>query len=403
MTWIKVRDKRLRFALDMSHPSKPPIALFGYGFRPFFLAAGSVAPLLVLGWLMTLLGGRTACHYFDPLTWHAHEMLFGFAGAMVAGFLLTAVPNWTGTPAAHGLPLALLAALWMAGRLLPLFSDSPLVAVVDLAFLPALACLLLPPMLKRREIKSLVFAPILLGLWCGNALVHAQVLGGQPGLAQHGFHLALSLIVLMIVIIGGRVIPFFTRCALPQQAERQRRWPALEALCVLSTLMLPTFDLLPWWLVAAVCLSAALAHLVRMIGWCLPGVWRIPLLWVLYTGYGWLTVGFALRGLGAIGVLAPNLATHAFTAGAMAVVGLGIMARASLGHTGRALEPSRLTVASFVFANAAAAIRVGGPLLQLPTRLVLMGAGWMWTAAFVLFLIVYLPILTRPRADGKPG
>lgn len=374
--------------------------LWSYGFRPFFLAAALVAPLLVACWLAALLAGHPLSPYFDPLTWHAHEMLFGFAGAMIAGFLLTAVPNWTGSQAVHGTPLAFLAVLWSLGRVLPLLTDSPLVTVVDLAFLPTLAAFLVPPLWKKRDRKSLVFIPILGGLWGANLLMHLQVLTDRPGLAAIGLKVALGLIITLIVIIGGRVIPFFTERALPHNANLQRRRVGIEAVAVLSALLLPAMDAMPSWLVATLCLVAALAHMVRMIGWCVPGVHAIPLLWVLYAGYAWIGVGFALKGLAALGLVAVTAATHAFTAGAMGVVGLGIMARASLGHTGRALQPSRLTVVSFHCAIAAAILRVAGPLLSWPARPVLIGSGWLWAIAFLSFLIVYIPILTRPRADA---
>lgn len=376
------------------------IPLLSYGFRPFFLGAALVAPLLVACWLAALLAGHTLSPYFDPLTWHAHEMLFGFTGAMIAGFLLTAVPNWTGSRAVHGAPLGLLTLLWSLGRLLPLVSDSALVAVVDLSFLPALALFLVPPLWRRREPKSLVFIPILGGLWVANLLMHLQALGGRPGLAATGLSIAIALILALIIIIGGRVIPFFTERALPEQARLQRRWPLVETVAILSALLLPTLQALPDGLAAALCMVAAVTHLARMRGWCVPGVLSIPLLWVLYAGYAWVGLGFALKGLAVLGLVAATAATHAFTTGAMGVVGIGIMARASLGHTGRPLQPARLTVLSFVCAIAAAVLRVAGPLLELPMRPVLVGSGWLWSLAFLAFLVVYLPILTSPRPDA---
>lgn len=375
-------------------------ALWSYGFRPFFLVAALAAPLLVLCWLIALLGGHRLSVYFDPLTWHAHEMLFGFAGAMIAGFLLTAVPNWTKSPAVHGVPLGLLCGLWVLGRSLFLLSDSLLVTVVDLAFMPALAALILPPLWRARDPKRLVFSFILLAFWCANALTHLQVIARKPGLANVGLHIALGLTILLIVIIGGRVIPFFTERALSEHSHQQRRWRVVEITSILSAVLLPVMDFLPIPLVVAVCSIAALAHGVRLGGWYLPGVWSTPLLWVLYIGYAWVAIGFALKSAAALGSVPASAATHAFTAGAMGIVGLGIMARASLGHTGRALEPSRITVASFIFVTTAAALRVGGPLFNLPMRPVLIGAGWLWVLAFLGFLVVYLPILTKPRADA---
>lgn len=375
------------------------LPILSYGFRPFFLGAGMAAPLLVICWLAGLLAGHPLSPYFDPLTWHAHEMLFGFAGAMIAGFLLTAVPSWTGSPAVNGTPLALLSALWLLGRSLPLLTDSPLVAAVDLAFLPALALLIVPALWRAKDSRRLAFSAILFGLWSANGLTHLQVLMDRPGLANIGLQSAIGLILMLIVIIGGRIIPFFTQRALQNSSGQQQRWTPVEVLSVLTILCLPALDFMPVGLAVAIGLLGALAHTARLVGWYLPGVWSTPLLWVLYLGYGFMPVGFALKAASILGQAPPSAATHAFTTGAMGVVGLGIMARASLGHTGRALLPSPLTVCSFALAVAAATLRVGGPLMALPLRPVLIATGWLWSLAFLCFIIVYLPILTKPRAD----
>lgn len=384
--------------MSQARPTPVP-PLLSYGFRPFFLGAGIAAPLLVICWLAGLLAGHPLSPYFDPLTWHAHEMLFGFAGAMIAGFLLTAVPSWTGSPAVSGTPLALLSALWLLGRSLPLLTDSPLVAAVDLAFFPALALLIVPALWRAKDSRRLAFSAILFGLWSANGLTHLQVLMDRPGLANIGLQSAIGLILMLIVIIGGRIIPFFTQRALQNSAGQQQRWTPVEVLSVLTILCLPALDRMPVGLAVAIGGLGALAHAARLVGWYLPGVWSTPLLWVLYLGYGFIPVGFVLKAASILGHAPPSAATHAFTAGAMGIVGLGIMARASLGHTGRALEPSRLTVGSFILAAAAATLRVGGPLIALPLRPVLIATGWLWSLAFLCFVIVYLPILTKPRAD----
>lgn len=374
--------------------------LFAYGFRVFFFLSGLSALALVLGWVCVLLGGHTLA-IADPLSWHAHEMLFGFVGAMIAGFLLTAVPNWTGSKARHGLPLVVLAALWVAARLLLFISDSQLGGLVDLAFFPGLMALLVPPLVRSRQPKTLVFVPILTILWVSNLLMHLQS-WRVAETRSHGLSLGISLIILLITLIGGRVFPFFTRVALNTDPKLS---PRIDALCALSIVLLPILEILrvPAGVMVGWSILAVLVHSVRLWGWTSIKIWRVPLVWVLHVGYAWLIVGLALKGLAALGLVTPASAIHAFTAGAMGVTGLGIMSRASLGHTGRPLRPTRPTVCSFVLVNLAALLRVFGPLAGLDVNLSYGVSGGLWCLAFLLFLGVYSPILFSARADGKPG
>lgn len=377
------------------------MTIFAYGFRTFFFLSGLAAVTLVLGWLRVLLGSGSTFAYIDPVGWHAHEMLFGYVSAMIAGFLLTAVPNWTGEKAHRGRTLALLAALWMTARFLLLFSNSRMSGIVDLAFLPALVTLLVPSLLRAKQPKTLVFVPILILLWISNLLTHLQT-WRIADTRSDGLSLGIGLIVLLIALIGGRVIPFFTRVALKTE-PRKSVW--LEGLAIATVVLLPVLEIgqASTGLVVAWSVAAVVVHGLRLWGWLDRRVWRVPLLWVLHVGYAWLVLGLALKGMGALGLVPSASAVHAFTGGAMGVVGLGIMSRASLGHTGRPLEPSTATVYSFVAINLAAFIRVFGPLTSLDARLVYGLSGGFWCFAFLLFLWVYSPILFSPRADGKPG
>ena len=374
--------------------------LFAYGFRVFFLLSGVSALLLVMGWVCVLLGFHSPM-VSDPVSWHAHEMLFGFVGAMIAGFLLTAVPNWTGEKARQGLPLVVLSGLWLAARLLLLFSDSHLGGLVDLAFFPALLALLVPPLVRAKQPKTLVFVPILTALWFSNLMMHLES-WRIAETRSHGLSLGVSLIILLIALIGGRVVPFFTRTALQTEP---RQYPKVEALSALTILLLPLLEVLQPRpsLVVTWSFLAVLVHSVRLWGWTSAKIWRIPLLWVLHVGYAWLIVGLALKGLAAVGLAYPASAVHAFTAGAMGVMGLGIMSRASLGHTGRPLKASSLTTCSFVLINLAALLRVFGPPAGLRSFFSYGLSGGLWCLSFLLFLWVYSPILVAPRADGKPG
>jgi uncharacterized protein involved in response to NO len=389
-------------------PQPPPKGLvpFALGFRPFFLLAGLAALGLMALWLPQWMGWLRPSSYYGLIGWHSHEMLFGYAVAVVAGFLLTAVRNWTGLPTPTGRPLAGLALLWLAGRLLPLAGPAvpgPLIAWVDGAFLPLLAAALAGPLWRGQNRVNRLFLPLLAGMALANLLVHLQALG-IAATAARGQQLMLDLLVLLVALVGGRVIPFFTEKAIAGSRPRlssQLEWASFALLLALVALDL----LYPW--PAAMLGIAALASLtqaLRLALWHHPGVWRIPILWVLYSGYAWLVLGLALRALGAVGLFPPHLALHALTVGGFGVLTLGMMARVALGHTGRELHPHRVMGATFWLLNLAALVRVFGPPL-LPGHYTTMVqlAGGLWLVAFLGFVVVYTPILLHPRLDGRQG
>ena len=380
------------------------LALFALGFRPFFLAAGLYAVLLMALWLLVL-QGRLDLGASSPLVWHGHEMLFGFTVAVIAGFLLTAAQNWTGIRTPSGPPLAMLFLLWLAGRLGFLVPGLPAegVALVDLAFLPALALVLAWPIVKAKQLHNTPFPIMLLTLTAANALVHLEALG-QAETASLGMHLATYVVVAMMVIMGGRVIPSFTDNKLHTRA---RRWKPIEILVPVATLgALIAALVAPYSLVTALLATVAAAvHAIRLAGWYTNKFWSVPLLWILHVGYAWIVLGFALLALSAAGVASAAVsALHAFTAGGIGVLTLGMMARVSLGHTGRLLESPPVMTLAFVAINLAALLRVALPPLFPGLYAQIMAAsGLAWVAAFGLFVAVYAPMLLRPRVDGKPG
>lgn len=387
----------------------PPGALgwapFGLGFRPFFLGAGVYAVLLTTLWLLALSGHYAPPLAYDATTWHAHEMLFGFAGAVIAGFLLTAVQNWTSIPMTRGAPLAALFALWLAGRAVFLVPGVPsgLAAVVDLSFLPIVGVLVVRPILKVGQLRNAPFPFMLLGLTVANGLMHAEFAGLMQHTAHAGLVLGLMLVVLMMVAMGGRMIPYFTDNRVQSHA---RRWTAIEWLAPSSTLAVAIVWLAvqEGMLLVATAAVAAFANGLRLAGWQSRRLWAVPLLWVLHLGYGWIVAGFALLALAAAGVLPQTLAVHAFTAGAMGVLILGMMARVSLGHTGRRLEAATVMAWAFAVLNFAALVRVGLPLVvPAASSLAWHLSGGLWIAAYLVFVIVYTPVLLRARVDGKPG
>lgn len=379
---------------------------FALGFRPFFLLAGFGAVSLILLWVLLWHQSMAPDAYYGRLGWHSHEMLFGYTAAVIAGFLLTAVPNWTGHPTPTGSALAALAGVWLAGRLLPWFPGMPhlMIATVDLIFLPLLAAALAWSVWAGANKVNRLFLPLLGAMTLANALVHAEALGWLVGGALRGADLMLDLILLTLIWVGGRIMPFFTDRAIPGAQSVTRTW--IEQAGFALILLLAALDLtgIDGWPTGLTAMALGVVQAIRLIGWHHRRVWGIPILWVLYTGYFWLVVGLMARGLGEWGLFPSSLATHALTAGAIGVFTLGMMSRVALGHTGRAMRSAPAINAAFTAANLAAAIRVFGPYL-LPDWYLswILLSGLLWFLAFALFAFVYTPILLRPRADGKEG
>lgn len=381
--------------------------LFALGFRAFFALAGLAALILIVFWNAIFNGSLTAEHYFPDSYWHAHEMLLGYAVAVIAGFLLTAVKNWTGKPTLTGDPLANLCLLWLYGRILPFYAGllpDALIALVDFSFLPVLAYQVSKPIFEVKQYRNMFFIGLLLLLALGNGLIHAQMLGLQDNSAATGILLVVATIIVLILIIAGRVFPFFTERGIP--GTLIIRNPLLDNASVASAVIVFALQLLgiSGTLLALAAVVAVAVNIARLSGWYVQRVVYVPLLWVLYTGYGWVILGFLLTALSAYSVVLPSLALHAFTLGGIGVLTLGMMARVSLGHTGRALKASNAIAIAFVLINIAALFRVLLPI-ALP--------GWYenliyistlaWLAAFSLFVFVYGPILTSARIDGQEG
>lgn len=392
----------------MQAPVSDRPAIWSLGFRPFFLAAGASASVLVLVWVVVYVRGAALPVYYGNVLWHGHEMIFGYTAAVIAGFLLTAVKNWSGRQTATGGVLAGLAVLWLAGRLLPFAGDrvpAGLIAVVDLAFLPALFLSLLAALRAPEQRANKRLLLILVALTAANAMVHLQQLGLTRNSAQPGLRFAVYLIVVLVTVIAGRVVPFFAERALPGFRARQRPWldRTVISLTVLSAVLLPWWEGGHW--LTFLCLLAGLAHLVRLSAWHDRRIWRVPILWVLYVGYGWVGVGYIIAGATQFRSTAIGFpALHAFTVGAIGILTMGMMARVALGHTGRSMQAPRLIVLAFALLVLAALVRVLVPILA-PGWYVdaIIASGVVWSLAFALFVLSYAPILTRPRIDGQPG
>lgn len=402
------------FALPQDPPRQEPVrrhwALFALGFRPFYLAGAAYAALILPLWL-AVYGGHVALPISDPLAWHGHEMLFGFGAAIIAGFLLTAVRNWTGQDTATGTPLALLVLVWLAGRIAPFLLPAGFAAMADLAFLPVLAVALAQPifLMRVRKASQRPWLPlvVLSLLTIANLLHHAGTLGiWAEGIAL-GRHLALGVVAILISVIAARIVPSFTMSGagvfIPATLRRDRI--ALVALVLAVALdVAAVLWPVPSLLLVATNAVAALLHASRMQQWHSWSARRVPLLAILHVAYLWLPLSFALRAASAWSdAITPAMADHALGVGAMAGLMLAMMTRSALGHTGRPLKAGPVEIGIYVAITLAALLRFCAlvhPVLQWP---LLLAAGFAWEAAFGLFLLRYLPILLRPRIDGKPG
>jgi uncharacterized protein involved in response to NO len=381
--------------------------LFALGFRAFFCLAGLAALVLIIFWNALFNGTFMSEHYFLAPYWHAHEMLLGYAVAVISGFLLTAVKNWTGKLTVSGDQLASLCLLWLYGRILPFYAGAlpdALIALVDFSFLPILAYQISKPIIEAKQHRNLFFIGLLLLLALGNGLIHAEMLGLKENTAAAGIQLIIATIIILILIIAGRVFPFFTERGIP--GTLVIRNPMLDNLSIASActvFALQLFDL-SGTLLALAAIVAATVNIARLFGWYVRRIWYVPLLWVLYIGYGWIILGFMLTVLSAYSMILPSLALHAFTLGGIGVLTLGMMARVSLGHTGYALKASNTIAIAFVLINIAALLRVLLPIVM-PVwyeNLIYLST-ISWLAAFSLFIAVYLPILTQARIDGQEG
>lgn len=376
------------------------------GFRPFFLLAGLFATLVVPLWLLVIDGKVHISSYLDPINWHAHEMVFGFSVAVVAGFLLTAVGNWTKRETAIGLPLLALAALWIAGRII-VTVETPLprwiVAAVDLSLLPALAVVIARPLIATKNYRNLVMLGILSALAVANLFVHLDALGVLPGWRRTGNLMGVDVLVLVILVMAGRVVPMFTRNA--TGVDHIASAPRLDQLVLVAMALYVILDIVAPTAAAAWGVVVAALAIARSWHWGTRHTLRTPLLWVLHAGVLWIPLGLLLRAIARVTpALSPQIATHALTIGAIGTLTLGMMARVALGHSGRMLVAARPIAIAFGLAVAAAVVRAAGAAVGVQSyRTTLIVAGLVWTAAFALYSLVYAPILVTARVDGKPG
>jgi uncharacterized protein involved in response to NO len=381
-------------AVSIDSPT-PPVdasrfALFDLGFRPLYLLAGAFAALAVPLWGLQYAGWLPGAN----ILWHAHEMVFGYAFAVIAGFLLTAVRVWTGRPTPTGAALAGIVALWLIARALAFWS-LPAAAWAGALFALAVAWGIGRPLVASGNRRNYFFVALVLALGAAGI-----VLQSYP---QLGIATGLDVVLFVMVVVAGRVVPMFTNNGVPGAGARRHAW--VEAAALGSILALIGADVAQRTeLAAGVAVFAAAAHAVRLALWSPLKTLRKPIVWILHASYAWIVLHLALRGLAGFGLVPVAAATHALTVGAIGGLTLGMMTRTARGHTARPLQVGPAEIAAYGLVQLAAVARVFVPL-ALPAATVgaTLASALFWFAAFAAFTVAYVPILSRPRLDGEPG
>lgn len=382
----------------------PDHTFWKLGFRPFFFFGIIYALVLISYWVAIQTGFLTWPHPVNPITWHGHEMIFGFVTAIVAGFILTASQNWSGVRGVHGRPLMSLVGLWILGRVFAGFApETYAFSIVDLLFYPALAWLLKPHLGIESQKRNRIFFVVFFLMFAANALFHfAKHFDSQ--FQNLALYFSIYLVITMVVLIAGRVVPFFTQRALNSLpvgvAPGLDRWlvPSVIAYAFVFILF-PDSQLTGWFGL----INAGL-FVVRLILWKPWRSIRVPILFILYVGYAFIPIGFLVNSLSVFGGLRLSLGAHAFGFGVIGIFIYGMVSRVSLGHTGRPIRASRLTVMGYAMMTTGALVRVFGSLLvpeQWTATISL--AGGLWVVSFALMAYQYLPILLAPRLDGAEG
>ncbi|ENB9661802.1 MULTISPECIES: NnrS family protein [Pseudomonas] len=386
--------------------SRPRQAVWGLGFRPFFLGGSLFALVALLLWVGVLTGALAPAPPGGMLAWHRHEMLYGFAAAIIAGFLLTAVQNWSGIPGLSGRALQGVFLLWLLGRaswFLPL--PGGLLVLIEGSFLPLVALSLARPIVQRRLRNNYPIVGLVMLIAACQWLTLAGWLRQDELWQRRGVFAGLWLVAAMMTVLGGRVIPFFTRRGLGNMSAAPAR-PWLDRACLLFSVAVPLAFVsgladTPRASLAVLFFALFTLHSARLVLWHDRGLWHVPLLWSLHLAYAWIALACLGMALWHAGVaLNPSLVTHALTVGAMTGLILAMMARVSLGHTGRPLQVPTSMVWAFALMQLATLARVVLPLFS---SLGVSLSALCWCLALLLFLRHYLPILLQPRTDGMPG
>ncbi len=378
--------------------------IFSHGFRPFFLLAGIWAAIAMSIWVVFLTSGTTIPSHLIGADWHMHEMVFGYSSAVIAGFLMTAVPNWTGRMPVVGWPVAALAALWLAGRIALLFSawlPMLLAPLIDLSFLLVLGAIIAREIIAGKNWRNLAILALVALLSTANAIFHFEAINGTA-FDGYGMRMGVGVIIFLISLIGGRVIPSFTRNWLAHRTPG--RLPSPMNRYDLLTLGLSGVTIIAWIItpetigVRILTTLAGLLHLIRLARWAGERTFPEPLVTILHIGYLFVPIGFLMIGIGDMlpGWGRATQIPHAWSAGAVGVMTLAMMTRASLGHSGRPLTATTSITAIYAAVILAILLRILAEMMPTVEHLLHISA-MAWIIGFAGFAIAYFPILTRPK------
>ncbi len=390
-------------------PTEPP-AFLRLAFRPLFFLGAVFSCLSMLLWLMFLHGYLQPPSYTTPFLWHGHEMLFGFVTAIAVGFLLTAVQNWTGIKGLNGKPLLLLISVWLAARIsISVDIPVPFIEWIDILFLPLAAFLLARPIIAIKQTRNLMFIPVLVLMSLANIAFHYGVYLNDLLLSQQALQAMLWLTVLLITLLGGRVIPFFTANGTQKPRAIDRPW--LEIAVITSTIMVAGVQGLGLSNHLSAGFNSALLIIVAILqGWrfCRWKFWttgRVPLLWSLHAAYAFIPLGMILMATSYwLDDLTLSAARHSILVGAIGAMIVSMMARVSLGHTGRVLTSHKIMSLAFLLIIIAGLLRSIGVWLAIEAEVELLSlAAIGWVLAYLIFAVAYWPVLSRARIDGKAG
>jgi uncharacterized protein involved in response to NO len=386
--------------------------MFRLGFRPFFLGGAVFSLIAITLWLLIYKGALTITPYGGGYWWHIHEMIFGFGSAIITGFLLTAVQNWTGIPSVKGKPLAALFSLWLAGRifmLMPELLGTVASALIDLSFLLAVAYVLAKPILTKKQYRNLFFVPLLVMFTLANGEMHLANFYPQSIVVSYSGYAGVLLVLFLMSVMAGRVVPMFT--ANSTQTTKATPAPLLDKLAngslLLTMLMLllhPLIGFVPMFF-GALLIFAGLFQLIRWLRWRPWVTLGVPLLWSIHFALKFMWFGLILLGFSyIIDEIPSNHIWHLLTVGGMGGIILAMISRVSLGHSGRPLTPPKLMSVAFAFITISALIRSFGPwIMPEKTLLFIDISGFCWLVAFGLFTFYYAPMLVKAREDGRPG
>ncbi|MDH5612517.1 MAG: NnrS family protein [Gammaproteobacteria bacterium] len=385
------------------------IALWQLGFRPFFLGAGSFSVISMMVWMgIYIFEWQLPLSNINPTIWHAHEMLFGYALAVIAGFLLAAVKNWTGQQTITGSKLIILFSIWASARFLPFLNigSIEIIALLDCLFILLTAIAVAAPILKVKQRAQIGVLAILFLMFTANVFYYAGLLGFIENGDRIGIYSCFYLVLTMIFVMGRRVIPFFIERGVNIPVSlTNRKWLDISSLTLLVALWFVDVIYIQSKIAGALAGILFILHAIRLYDWHTKALWKASMLWVLYTAYAFLTLGFALKAASVWFDISVFISIHAFTVGGIGTLTLGMMSRVTLGHTGRNVqEPPRGLSIAFMLLLLGAVSRVILPLL-LPElyRIWVATSQVLWIGGFVLFLILFIPMLIKPRIDGQPG